>query len=416
MSTRRRQTRTRVRGEGTIYFHKASGRYAAQLVVGVKPDGKPDRRTVYGKTPEEVAEKLHELRQQAKEGTLPKPNRVTVKEWSEQWLDEFSSLKKHRENTREFYENAVRWITDKYGTKLLKDLTGQDLTDLYVEMSDKVGLRQMEIVHNAAGLMLRAAVKKKLIPYDVTQDVAYTPRVAYDDEPRALEPEEFQALLDQAAVMKGTKGKWVAGFRLALNAAMHRAELLGVQVGDIDLRRWRVHVQHQVLRVKGGALMLSPLKTHARRRTVPLGPATVAAIKEWMNVLREETGLDILPANVFLFPWYHRGRFKLDEPTSPEALNAAFRKCAQRAGIADATFHTIRATTATWLAELRTPLKTTMRIMGLARPETLTKYYTRVTERSLEDAVKRLDTVAGSLAPYASDEETAVEGLEKLLQ
>lgn len=416
MSTRRRQTRTRVRGEGTIYYHKASGRYAAQLVVGVKTDGKPDRRTVYGKTPEEVAEKLHELRQQAKEGTLPKPNRVTVKEWSEQWLDEFSSLKKHRENTREFYENAVRWITDKYGTKLLKDLTGQDLTDLYVEMSDKVGLRQMEIVHNAAGLMLRAAVKKKLIPYDVTQDVAYAPRAAYDDEPRALDPDEFQALLEQAAVMKGTKGKWVAGFRLAVNAAMHRAELLGVKIGALDLRRGLVDVRHQVVRVKGGGLQLGELKTKPRRRTVKLGPSTIEAVKAWLNVLRQETGFDILPADAYLFPWYHRGRYKLDEPTSPEAANAAFRKCADRAGIKDATFHSLRATTATWLAETGAPLKTTMRIMGLARPETLVKYYTRVTERSVEKAVARLESIMGNLAPDAREEETALDGPDALLQ
>ncbi|MEW6048381.1 MAG: site-specific integrase, partial [Bacillota bacterium] len=69
--------RRRARGEGTIYFHKASGLHAGEIII----DGR--KRTVYGATPEEVASKLAELKRQAADGTLPIPNRVTVAEWCE---------------------------------------------------------------------------------------------------------------------------------------------------------------------------------------------------------------------------------------------------------------------------------------------------------------------------------------------
>lgn len=266
----------RARGEGTITYHEPSGLYMAQVSVGRRPDGKRDRRTVYGRTPEEVADKLLELRRQVKDGTLPQPNRYTVQEWADQWLRDVSRLRGTRkeglaENTLEVYKNALRYITDAYGSLLLKELTGQHLTDLYVRMRDKgLSLRQCEIVHNVAGMMLRAAVRARLIPRDVSEDVSYVPKPDYDDEPRALSPEEFEALLAEASKMRGTRGRWAAAFRLAVDAALGRGELLGVQWGDLNLREGLLHVRRQILRKNGGALVAGPLKTKARRRTVPI--------------------------------------------------------------------------------------------------------------------------------------------------
>ena len=42
-------------GEGSVYQRK-DGTWAAVLTVGVKQDGKPDRKFLYGKTRKEVAE------------------------------------------------------------------------------------------------------------------------------------------------------------------------------------------------------------------------------------------------------------------------------------------------------------------------------------------------------------------------
>ena len=46
-------------GEGSVYQRK-DGTWAAVLTVGVKQDGKPDRKFLYGKTRKEVADKLRE--------------------------------------------------------------------------------------------------------------------------------------------------------------------------------------------------------------------------------------------------------------------------------------------------------------------------------------------------------------------
>jgi len=78
--------RKRGNGEGTI-VRRPDGRWMGQLMVGYGPDGKPRRRTVYGKTRQEVAAKLAELAAQHHKGLLPSPEAITVREWASRWLE-----------------------------------------------------------------------------------------------------------------------------------------------------------------------------------------------------------------------------------------------------------------------------------------------------------------------------------------
>jgi len=382
--------RKRARGEGTIYWHSGTQRWAAEYIVGWKSNGRPDKRTVYGRTPEEVAEKLDQLRRQHKAGTLPVPNRVTVGEWADQWLNEVRSLRGKRgrglaKNTIEIYENAVRHIKEKYGTLRLKDLTGQHLSDLYVEMRQQgLGLRQCEIVHNTAKQMLRAAVKAKLIPRDVSEDVANPPKTDYDD-PRALTPEEFARILDAA---KGTR--WWYVFQIALDAGLTRGEVVALQWRHV---RW--DGQTAVLSIvqqgiKHSKTEITPImKTSRRRRTVPLSPEASAVLREWRDQLRARAGLDILPADAFVFPQMVGRKPRLMMPTAPDVVSHTFAKCAKAAGLHDVTFHNLRHTAATWLAENDVPPKTAAYRLGHSL-ETMLTYYTRVMGRSQSRAAETM--------------------------
>src|SRR5690606_32363099 len=126
------------------------------------------------------------------------------------------------------------------------------MSRLYIRMRQKgLGLRLCEIVHNVAGMMLRAAVKAKLISRDVTGDVAHPPRSATVEEPRTLTHDEFRAMLEAARRNRCSKGRWEAAFLLAINAGLGRGDLLGVQWGEVDFRNRILRVRRQVVRVNG---------------------------------------------------------------------------------------------------------------------------------------------------------------------
>jgi integrase len=61
-----RRAHKRGHGEGSI-DEVREGLWRSRLMVGYRPDGKPDRRTVYGKTRGEVQKKLADLRKRAEQ-------------------------------------------------------------------------------------------------------------------------------------------------------------------------------------------------------------------------------------------------------------------------------------------------------------------------------------------------------------
>ena len=68
------------------YKKRADGRYCKQILVGYKPDGKRQMKTIYGKTIREVEQKEREIREQIENGINLTKGEVTLKEWSLQWL------------------------------------------------------------------------------------------------------------------------------------------------------------------------------------------------------------------------------------------------------------------------------------------------------------------------------------------
>lgn len=77
----------RGKGTGTVYRHKASGRWCAELHVGFDPDtGRPKRITAYFPTRKEAEVWLSEQVARYHKGLLADPRAITLREWAEGWL------------------------------------------------------------------------------------------------------------------------------------------------------------------------------------------------------------------------------------------------------------------------------------------------------------------------------------------
>lgn len=86
--------------------HKASGRLWAQVNLGTGLDGKRVRMTVYGDTDSEVIAKRDELLVAHRRGTLAAPDKATLKEWLEVWLERQNPHLSPR--SRELYAQTIR--------------------------------------------------------------------------------------------------------------------------------------------------------------------------------------------------------------------------------------------------------------------------------------------------------------------
>lgn len=87
------------------------------MTIGVRPDGRPDRRHREGKTEAEVTRKVRELEGKRDAGKTSRPSRVpTVAQWMRIYLAEMAPLRVSQGTIDSTYRpKAERWIIPKLG-------------------------------------------------------------------------------------------------------------------------------------------------------------------------------------------------------------------------------------------------------------------------------------------------------------
>lgn len=124
-------------GEGSVYQRK-DGTWAAVLTVGVKPDGKPDRKFLYGKTRKEVADKLREAQNKLDAGVIPGGDNVLFSTWVMNWL-EIVIKPGIKERTYINYKASIeKHIIPGIGRYKLKDIT-DDVIQKYLNDQQEHG-------------------------------------------------------------------------------------------------------------------------------------------------------------------------------------------------------------------------------------------------------------------------------------
>lgn len=114
-------------GSGSVHQRAQDGRWIGTIEAGYTKTGARRRLTVVAKTKPEAIRKLRDKRQQIEAQGLPSSGaRVTVKKWSETWLD--MKAEKVRPNSLKALQHAVNgWIIPTIGHRRLDELTPADI-------------------------------------------------------------------------------------------------------------------------------------------------------------------------------------------------------------------------------------------------------------------------------------------------
>jgi len=186
--------------------------------------------------------------------------------------------------------------------------------------------------------------------------------------PIILSPEEVARLIDCAP---GPGLKYKAALSIAYGAGLRAAEVVSLQVHDIDSQRMLIRVDQG----KGG-----------KDRYVMLSPVLLELLRSWWRQSRSQA---------WLFPG--RG---VAQPISTRQLNRAFHAAADMAGIdKKISLHTLRHSFATHLLEQNIDVRVIQVLLGHAKLDT-TALYTRVATSTIRQVMSPLDRIVqGSVNP-----------------
>src|SRR4051794_3330788 len=262
--------RRRANGEGTI-VRRADGRFHAAYYV-LTPEGARRRRFVYGRTWEECHTKLVEMKAKTAQGVPLAVKDWTVGRYLQYWLHDVAA--RHlRPSTIGGYEIVIRvHLTPAFGKKQLNRLSPQDVRRFLTrKRQDGLSVRMVQYIHAVLRNALQNAVREELISRNVAKLVQVeTPDYEVG---KGLTIAEAQRLLQAVR-----DSRWHPLYVAALLLGLRRGELLGLRWSDVDLENGSLTVRQNLIRA-GGELRIQAPKTRRSRRTLPLLPQVVSALR-----------------------------------------------------------------------------------------------------------------------------------------
>jgi integrase len=394
-------------GASSIYLGK-DGYWHGRVTVGVRDDGRPDRRHVMG-TRSDVTRKVRALEKQRDGGSVRRAGRTwTVEQWLTHWVENIAAPFV-RENTIAGYRVAVNvHLVPGLGKHRLDRLEPEHLEKLYVRMMKNGSApATAHQAHRTIRTALNEAVRRGHLTRNPAA-LAKAPRLP-ETEVEPYSVDEIRLLLQSA--LEGRNG---ARWAVALALGLRQGEALGLRWDDVDLDAGTLLVRRGRLRPRwehgcngtcgrkfGGycpnrvALRdeTAETKSRAGRRRIGLPDQLV----ELLRTHRAEQDRERVKAAQL---WTDGGwvfASPTGTPLNPRTDWTDWKKLLTRAGVRDGRLHDARHTAATVLLLLGVPERAVMDVMGWSNTAMAARYQhvTAAVQRDIAGRVGGLIWQAG---------------------
>ena len=367
----------RANGEGTVYKRK-DGRWVASVTL---PDGK--RKSFYFKTKAEAIAAKNQAAVANAQGALIASPDQTLGDFLRDWLHH-AARQTLRERSFDRYNDMIELhILPLLGKVKLQKLTPQHLQRFYSQKSEQLAPATVRVIHAVLHRALSDALRWELVSRNVC-DVVKAPRVP-KKEMHALTFEQARHLLKTA---QGDPLE--ALYVLALTTGMRQGELLGLKWEDVDMQHGKVTIKRALSRFRHQGLKVTEPKTEKSRRTIPLIPLALEALRQH-RVRQQERRRAAGPR------WKDQGWIFCNTQGGPlyadHVVEHSFRPLLERAGLPRIRFHDLRHSTASLLLALDVHPKFVQELLGHSTISMTLDTYSHVLPSMLEDALAGLNTM-----------------------
>jgi integrase len=434
--------RRRERGDDGISWDRANKSYVGTVSLGYDGSGKRLRRTVRGKTKQEVEDKLEGLHDEIKAG-VHTPATYTVRQCVADWLD---SLELDPHTMATYRGQAEKWIYPKIGAKKLADFKATDADRFFGDAGKVLGKSSLMKIKSTLVRSIRRAQKYDLIAKNVAELVDL-PQGQPGHPSRAMTEEQASTVLQATSglptgyvkVVKVSEGKYASthaatetgelacgtwtrlsapvtevGTDLAQTTCRFcRAELglgkdadayrrlealfvlsitLGLRPGELRKLAWdHVDLDNEVIHVRRSASRTGDVKTAKSKRSLMLPKRAVAVLQAHRKLQATErlaAGAAWQDNNLVFC--HEDGRMY-----TSDALNWRFSKMTKRAGIGHWHAHEGRHTAVSIMSSNGVPLQEISDTVGHKSTHVTETVYRHVIVPAIRGGATVMDAVFG---------------------
>jgi integrase len=389
-------------GASSIYLGK-DGKWHGYVTVGVKDDGRPDRRHVKRKTRADTTRAVRELEKERDAGRVRKAGQSwTVESWLTHWVENIAALHVS-ENTIDGYRVAVyHHLIPGLGAHRLAKLEPEHLERFYKKMQDNGSAAgTAHQVHRTVRAALNEAKRRRHLTENPAT-IAKAPRLE-EEEVVPYTVEEVQLLLEVAGRERNA-ARWV----IALALGLRQGEVLGLQWADVDFDfgvlvvhrgRLRPRYQHGCGDRCGRQPGYCPQKINVRRETKDTksraGRRPIGVPEELMKLLAKHQEEQDRERRLARDLWVEKDYVftsPTGEPLNPNTDHHKWKELLGAAGLRDGRLHDARHTAGTILLILGVSDTVVDAIMGWEPGQSarMRRRYQHLTNRVLKDTAAKV--------------------------
>src|SRR5918995_49608 len=252
-------------GEGSITRRK-DGLYMARYTVQTTTGSK--RKAIYGKTRQEVSEKLNKALADRDVGLIFDAENLTMGEYLDRWLRDSVQGSVRASTYKSYGQQVRRYLKPSLGRMKLRKLSPMHVQGMYREMQDRgLATRTVQYAHAVLHRALKQARRWGMVSHNVAEDV--DPPQVKRGEIRPLNRDQTRVLLKTA---EGHRLE--ALYIVAVHTGMRPGEMLALKWDDVDFDSETL----QLKRALSDGEFTAP-KTARSRRRIKLTTGSVKALR-----------------------------------------------------------------------------------------------------------------------------------------
>ncbi len=356
--------------------------------------GKQIQKSVYGTTQKEVRQKLSKATTEIDEGTYFEPAKMTVGQWMETWLSEYTDDKKYL-TVRHYKAQCAAHIKPCLGAVKLADLTPPIIQKFYNGLrrgADGHEPLAPKSVRNVHGILTKALSTAVRVGYIRTNPAALVtlPRVTKKEIKPLTDPqvEAFLSIADE--------DQYSALFKLILFTGLREGEAIGLTWDCVDFKAGVILINKQLQKrpLKDGGFTFAPLKNEKARSLAP-----APFVMELLESRRKEESLQRLRAGEAWQGWQdEKARESAPVFTNefgahlhPQTVYNHFKKLAVRIDAPNARVHDLRHTFAVLSLQNGDDVKTVQGNLGHATAAFTLDVYGHVSDKMKRSSAERME-------------------------
>lgn len=337
--------------------------------MGTKEDGKLKRKTIYGKTRQEVKDKLEALISELKTDTFVDKSTVVFKDITKEFIDMGYNFNKLSESSYKRKKDTYKQICGHYMANMeIQKITEKDVKDFLVHIT-KYSNSVIGKIYGLVNNTFKIAVRRNIIKYNFLEDkMEFCKPISNnkDKKVRGFTLDEQKRFID-VVTSKDNQFKYKYQFLLSMFTGMRMGEINALDVDmDIDFNNKLIHVRRTLTKDKNDKTVMGDYtKTKNGVRDIVIDSQIEYILKEYLKT-------DFIPNKENLL--FYNPKYTY---FSTGQVNMVFKRLCEKNNIIgyNVNQHMLRHTFATRCIEAGMPANVLSKIMGHADLRTTLEVY-----------------------------------------